>query len=434
MGNSSSSSSEGVLPPSDALVDLVYDSMKGAFSKQTHGVDVNKSLLLAALHQRLQEEQNASFAMEAVSMGDRNLSPESVERKKRKILTSGPPAGDANTELATRSNASDLFLNHGLQFVANEDMPRLSLVSRSFLSAARCELLQRCEKQHPSLALALKQSDGNQNITWRAWRRFELETQASMAHWPIQHVDEIYGDVDVLLEISKGGSMVWSGVAPLRRDERGHEQRVMECNWQVPHWSFDAPVPVRGDVFSSPDRNFPGLTSYHYWMGRQDCSTLQKTICKTLYGVHSPSDDEDSEPPSPLHVQVVLRRRSTGQMVTVISSSEPGFVSGEDSGNPAGSYDVNYQKNVCAVVTRDLNLVAFLDFSLFCSPDAAEEGAKSIKFSSMDPDPTSGETNSNHTEIEFNLGFIDESEDENDDNLLTPEDVYVRVMRSWRWA
>lgn len=257
-----------------------------------------------------------------------------TKRRKKDIEDDGLPA-----------NAADVFLAYGgLNYVSASDLRACGVVNRAFKNHARRDFDKRLRECHPSLALAAETN--NYNITWKDWRRFELdEVEGTGDRWSVR-VSDLGGDIDVLLELKKrDGTVVWHGCTPLRRDPGD----TPACVFAVPHTVLDVSKPQEGDAFEEPDTNYPGLMSYHYWCGRGDCSLQQKSICKALHGVNTSSL---------LQAHVVLRRRSTGQMVTVLSTSKPNQVIGEDYGNEVGEYFVIYNCN--SLLYEVIGLVAKL--------------------------------------------------------------------------
>jgi len=155
-------------------------------------------------------------------------------------------------------------------------------------------------------------------------------------------MSDVTSDIEVLLEVTKGDNIIWHGITSLT-DE-------LDATFRVPHFSFDAPLPEASDVFSEDDAMFPGRRSYFFWCGDADCSVEQKTLCKALYGAHSAFLTQRMPP---IRVRVVLRRRSNGQMVTIISNDCPNHIFGEDYFKPIGSYDVSYHSESSLLGSED---------------------------------------------------------------------------------
>lgn len=320
-----------------------------------------------------------------------------TKRRKKDIEDDGLPA-----------NAADVFLAYGgLNYVSASDLRACGVVNRAFKNHARRDFDKRLRECHPSLALAAETN--NYNITWKDWRRFELdEVEGTGDRWSVR-VSDLGGDIDVLLELKKrDGTVVWHGCTPLRRDPGD----TPACVFAVPHTVLDVSKPQEGDAFEEPDTNYPGLMSYHYWCGRGDCSLQQKSICKALHGVNTSSL---------LQAHVVLRRRSTGQMVTVLSTSKPNQVIGEDYGNEVGEYFVIYNCN-SLLYEEDDRLGCEIGFDIYCSEtlDAAQD---SIRFSTH-----RREDESEDACVSFRFVICDEDQDEDGEELV------LRAMHSWRWG
>lgn len=261
--------------------------------------------------------------------------------------------------------------------------------------------------------MALAVGDDIDKITWKHWCRFEqheTESMKSGKSWNVQASD--LGDIDVLFEVKKGadGSVVWHDCKPLRRPRRN----AIECPgcdfFASPHMNLDLTKPREGDSFEKPDPDFPGLTNYNYWCGRRDCSLQQKTICKALYGINTSSL---------LHVHVVFRRRNTGQMVTVLSSSKPNQIMGEDYEHDVGYYEVSYDSLICE---EDRRLGAEISFALFCS-EMVDVTYDTIHFTTHDDDESNDSAN-----VSFSFFICDQN---HDDDI---KEAIMRAMRTWRWG
>ncbi len=316
-------------------------------------------------------------------------------------------------ELLLSKVANISLENDGLQFLPTDNLlPTLARVNRTFMDYSRREFNQRLRRHHPSLV----QSVNNINdITWRDWCRFEMGENSRNNignHWQLGASD-LGSDIDVLFELKKNdGSVIWHSCKPLE----GVPGDCPECHFRLPHIVLDSLMPKDDDIFEEPDDRFPGLTSYHYWSGRSDCSLQQKSICKSIYGINTPHM---------LRVHVVFRRRSTGQMMTVISCSTPNQIIGEDYGNSVGGeYDVIYQ-NCNILFDEDDRVGTEISFSLFCSEDV-DETKDSIQFTTAFA-KCSKECQASAT-VYFRFFICDQ--DDADDG----EELIVRAMRTWRWG
>lgn len=285
---------------------------------------------------------------------------------------------EANRVALLPEKAADTFFLHGgLEYVPTDELlSTFGSINREFKKQARCEFNRRLRQCHPSLVAAVGPSNID-SIGWKEWCRFELGERKSRKcgdSWQVQASD--LTDIDVLLEVKKNdGSLVWHGCMPLQRgDWRDRQRRYRECPETIfilPHICFDAPKPGADDYqsFESPDPYFPNLTMYHYWCGRRDCSLQQKTICKAIHGINT----------KPLlHVQVVLRSRSNGKMVTLMSAKRPNQIIGEDYNNDVGDYELCYC-NRYRMFDEDDRLDASIKFSLY-SPQKLDKTQHSVQF------------------------------------------------------
>jgi hypothetical protein len=235
-----------------------------------------------------------------------------------------------------RQVAETFFLHGGLEYLTTDRLlPTFGATSREFRKRARQEFNHRLKLCHPSLAAAAGRDIDR--MSWRDWRRFELgesESRGTGESWQV--TVENLADIDVLWEVTKKdtGQIVWHGFAPLRRGEPPRRSNLRfndspKASFNLPRTIFDAPIPTADDdsKFESPSPRFHGLTDYHYWSGRNDCSLQQRTICKLLFGINI----------YPLlHIHAVMRRRSNGKMITLMSANKPNQIIGEDYGDDVG--------------------------------------------------------------------------------------------------
>ena len=278
-------------------------------------------------------------------------------------------------------------------------------VSREFKRKARREFNSRFTRCHPSLVDAVG-PDNIDSLGWRDWCRFELGERESRSRGEKMWLTaNDFADIDVLLEVTMDGrGLVWHGCAPLhRRDE--YIFNSPDADFVVPELIFDAPKPPAEDLheFESPSLDFPGLTDYHYWSGRSDVSMNQKTLCKALFGINSRSI---------LHVHVVLRKRSNGKMLTVLSAGVPNSILGECCGNNIGDYLANYC-NRELLFDDDDRVGVDVCFGVACSKkvDATQQ---SIRF-----------TSENEASFSFHVADYERDED--------CEETVLQAMRSWKW-
>jgi hypothetical protein len=310
-----------------------------------------------------------------------------------------------DTQLLARRAADTFLLHGGLEYITTDELLSFfGATNHEFRKHARREFNFRLKQCHPALAAACD------NISWRQWKRFEMdesESRESGESWEVYGSDDLM-DIDVLLEVTNNdnGAIVWHGCTPL---ERGPE-----ATFNVPHMFFDAPKPDADDMleFESPSPHFPGLTDYHYWIGRRDCSLQQKTLCKSLYRI------AETEPL--LHVHVVLRRRSNGKMVTLLSNTKPNQILGEDYGNNVGEYSGCYH-NQHELFEDDDRVASELSFELNC-PNEVEEMEESIRFTTLDHPSESA-----FASIFFHFIIFDQDNDEG-------ESLILDAMDSWKWG
>jgi hypothetical protein len=299
-------------------------------------------------------------------------------------------------------------------------LPTFGATSREFRKRARQEFNRRLQLCHPSLAAAAGRDIDR--ISWRDWKRFELDESDSRGTGESWQVTvENLADIDVLWEVKKkDGQIVWHGFAPLRRgapyswNPRFHDGP--EASFNLPRTIFDAPIPTADDdsKFESPSRFFRGLTDYHYWSGRYDCSLQQRTICKLLYGINT----------YPLlHIHAVMRRRSNGKMITLVSSvNEPNQILGEDYGHDVGEYRVNYYNSENMKYGGDDDddrVFVKIGFELFCSEEV-DRTQEFIQFRT-NREPDEGET----AGLCFLVGEQGDDED--------AEPLVLQAMSSWKW-
>ncbi len=346
------------------------------------------------------------------------------------------------------SKAASVFLAYGsIQYFPTDELLTIfGCVNHEFKDYARREFNDRLVKCHPSLVDAVGGSENIDSISWKDWCRFELGEDKSM-HMG-EHISsrgESLSDFDVLLEVKKSEQIILHGCSPLRFE--GDEGDEVECEFRLPHFSIDAPMPEVDDhdEFSYPDPYFPGAIAYRYWCGRDDVSVQQKSLCKALHGINSPEM---------LKVHVVLRSRQTGQMVTVLSSSEPNQIIGEDYGNDVGDYEPKYD-NRCILFQEDNRLGCEIGFNLYCATDV-DTAQNSIQFSTRaiyEDEDDSEDNEESDQESDENTDEDDEDDDgdtsENEDDFFTMtfqfyicdqdewevvESLVLQAMRSWKWG
>lgn len=314
------------------------------------------------------------------------------------------------------SQVFDIFFHHGgLEFVTSDKLlSTVGAVSREFKRQARREFNSRLTRCHPSLVDAVG-PDNIDSFSWKDWCRFELSERESRERGESMSLTASHlEDIDVLLEVSMyGRGLVWHGCAPLQRGEHRMQNRIVtrHCPGATfilhPLLSFDAPKPTAEDIhkFESPSPHFPGLTDYHYWSGRRDVSINQKTLCKALFGINSKAL---------LHVHTVLRRRSNGKMVTLISAWRPNGIIGECYGNNIGDYIPSYC-NRKLLLDDDDRVDADVTFEIACSEEV-DETQQSVRFNTE-----------NSTSVSFSFHVADYDSDDD------CEETVLQAMRSWKW-
>jgi len=175
---------------------------------------------------------------------------------------------------------------------------------------------------------------------------------------------------------------------------------------------------------------------FYFWSGRADCSIHQKTLCKSLYaGDGHPELQSESSRKMPLFkVHVVLRRRSTGQMVTAISRSQPNEIDGEDSGKPEGTYEVEYvgyglhldEPNHAFLMPVLTFKVYSLDKADGATDDQLIARGTPLRFSTRSPGTTNEESLDDLPGFRFDLVGADEGD--------AVEDILLNTMRTWKWG
>lgn len=254
--------------------------------------------------------------------------------------------------------------------------------------------------------------DNINTITWKQWCRFELNELDSMskgqllAHLQAPNLD----DIDVLFEMKRTDdeSIVWYGCSPLDPGDAGNCSSSEFTS--LPHMELDLSKPHESDKFDMHDINYPHLPLYKFWCGRQDVSILQKTLVKALHGLNTSCL---------LQAHVVLRRRSTGQMITILSNDEPNQIIGEDYGEEAGEYVPCYQ-NSTVIYAGDDRLGVEISFSICCSAETDEDN-NVIHFTTKRDDDL--ET----TSASFCFEICDEEEDDDCQELM------LQAMLTWKW-
>ena len=353
---------------------------------------------------------------------------------------------DGLAEEDESSKAANVFLAHGsIQYFPTDELLTIfGCVSHEFKDYARREFNDRLVKCHPSLVDAVGGGSENiDSISWKDWCRFELGEDKSMhmgEHISISRGESLR-DFDVLLEVKMSEQIILHGCSPLR-----FEGGEVECEFRLPHFSIDAPMPDDHDEFSYPDPYFPGAICYRYWCGRDDVSVQQKSLCKALYGINSPEM---------LKVHVVLRSRQTGKMVTVLSTSEPNQIIGEDYGDDVGNYAPCYD-NRCILFQEDNRLGCEIGFDLYCATDDVDTAQNSIQFGTRtiyEDEKDSEDNEESDQESDENADEDDEDDDgdtsESEDDYFTltfrfficdkeewevVESLVLQAMSSWKWG
>lgn len=307
-----------------------------------------------------QKEANEELVQRFLASIDEAADGEGAHVDRRRLLLTAIRDGlqqkldQMKVPLAEKS--FDVFLSHGLKYVTAEDLfPSFSLLSTACMDAADREAARRCEEGHPSLLQVVRQGNPEATVSAAVYRRFMLDGEESRRSssyaWVLSLSDGIDEEVDVLLEVSKGDQVIWHGVGPFTEGMRlknsgfsPHLTRSLGATFRdVSRWSFEVPLPTASDT---------------------------------------------------LHIRVVLFRRSTGQMLTIISSTEPDYVNslGGDDANPF-RFDIRYSNN-SHLRAGDQRLSALIEFHLECAPlQEPNQALNSIAFQSL-------------TEVDFQ--FIDQ--------------------------
>ena len=253
--------------------------------------------------------------------------------------------------------------------------------------------------------------DNINTITWKQWCRFELNELDSMSKGQLLvnlHASDL-NDIDVLFEMKRTDdeSIVWYGCSPLDPGDAGNCSSSEFTS--LPHMELDLSKPYESDKFDMHDINYPHLPKYIYWWGREDVSIQQKTLVKALHGLNTSCL---------LQAHVVLRRRSNGQMVTVLSNNEPGQIIGEDYDEEVGEYVPCY-RSVSSIYVEDDRLGVEISFSICCSAETDEDD-NVIHFT------TKRDGDLETTSASFCFSICDEEDDDCQELLL-------QAMRTWKW-
>ena len=237
------------------------------------------------------------------------------------------------------------------------------------------------------------------------WRQFELDETSRIIKrkhpWPLLLRDAV-SDIDVLFEMRKGDELIWHDIAPLWLDGLG-------ATFSLPQWSLTVPLPTENDRFSEPVEN---------------SSLERKALFKAIFGAHNPSHFSETMPP--IHVRVSLRRRSTGKIVTIISSNKPESLA--NFPNDDGEFGSETVFGLCYSNKRPLSAedrgftYAELVVMLECTPlgQDAETSRDSITLkTNLQPsdDPYS---------LEFRFDILRSMNPRGNVN-----NAFVRVMRTW---
>ena len=266
-----------------------------------------------------------------------------------------------------RSNFVNVYISHGLAFFDDKELlSSWALVNRAFRNAAHTEFERRKQHQHAGIWKAI-QSKSYHLWTWKDWVRYERKTMGCVLNGDmlteVVNESDLCKDFDVLAEISQGGQPVCHGIQPLCYEST---RLFPGCKVIVAPWTIQAPLADENkDVFTEGAHDVED-SNYRYWYGHEDCSLQQKTLCKALFGVERAKPNRKTVPAN-LHVHVVLRRRSTGAMVTVVSSNTPTQIIGEDYGYDVGHYLVKYATHLCPKDKQGRAVYGELGFSLFCA-------------------------------------------------------------------
>lgn len=288
---------------------------------------------------------------------------------KESAATSGSKkARCASSATGPRSeDAVDIFFQHGSSFLSLDDScQRLAPVCRDYRATTQKRLEDYCQVRHPALHEAVDR------LTYRQYKRFAMKRVESMDTGTLWdafceydlgtkkkndqnpkwfHAEQNYlidktGDVEVLVEVSRAGKVAWFGVKPLIGIWPPHDYRCTGCrsDLRIQHYSFDAPRPLGIDSFAVVEHNgndpgypvFPyspesPMCSAHPEIPNDESTDEYKAVTKLFHGERNNTITIMGEQHSMLkppfvpcfEIHVVLRRRSTGQMVTVISERHP---------------------------------------------------------------------------------------------------------------
>ena len=327
-----------------------------------------------------------------------------------------------------RSNVANVYLSHGgLEFLDDKELlSSWAFINRAFRNAVHKEFERRKQQQHSGIWTAI-QSKGCYSWTWKDWVRYERKPVGYGLNGDmltdVANESDLCNDFDVLVEISQGGRPACHGIQALCYEST---RLFPGCKVIVAPWTIQAPLAdERKDVFTEGAPDGEG-SNYRYWYGHEDCSLQQKTICKALYGVEGSKTNIKSLPAN-LHVHVVLRRRSTGAMVTVLSSHTPTQIIGEDYGYDVGHYLVKYATHLSPKDKQGRTVYGELRFSLFCEGKLdSKTGLNSIlQFNSVP-------LNEESSRLEpSKLGFVLGVSKQYPGKVATEQ--IIRVLRSLPW-
>lgn len=366
----------------DHAAQKAFDSISNIASEE--GVDMNE--LVSKLNERIQLEMN------------RSVEP---QRKKQK---QGVPGAAPLVEQSTTSLQETVWgvflLNGGLKYLLNDILfPSFALVDKNCRQKAMQELAIRCKDVHPSLFAAITATadtdDEAPSLSYGQWKRFELDERASRGMdkcdaWP-KLLSDMEKDIDVLLEVRRGGTLVCHGMTPLDLN------MDFGCVFKVPHWGFDAPLPGRDVVLSE--------------------EVIHKTFCEALYGAHS-SHLVQTMPP--LHVHVVLRRRSTGKMVTIISQDNPNEIIDEFS------FKVDYGQAHGPLFKLNGSFYASLELELFYPSNSGDDlTGDLLSFSTRDSSETDTRSQPNCAKVRFDFALC------NDPGGSACRDITLAALQHW---
>lgn len=274
--------------------------------------------------------------------------------------------------------AIDVFVLSGLSFFHPDELfPAIAQTSREFNIRAMKALNEYCKRRHPGLVAALPDKDF---VSYRRYKRFVMdgeESRDSGTRWKDISESDIGadGDIDVIFEVSRGKNILGFAVASLDGDSR-----MLRCGSSIANFSIMTPLADLTDAFWSSGTTF--------------------------------------------HVRLAMRRRTTGQIVTILSTSEPGGVA-------EGGRELELSYAECADFPEtpeysddeDSDDPRGLSFQLSCFWRAKEvpAGATEIEIGSFEED------DERMTPQHFALMIFAS-------NDSTSTDEIIRCMQGLRWA